>query len=187
MSGGSSKVAAGWPVCCVPVLAAVLVLVAAAGASATPGQLDPSFGVRGIGGGKLGPHFAETSFEAVAEEPDGSLLATRDGNVRRYLANGTLDLGFAPQSSELSPAEATQADGKRLVAQDTGGEIRRLNPDGTPDTSFNGGTSEPTASYWVRIIVPLPSGQILVAGAADRPVGKSGPTAGRTTGTSRCA
>jgi uncharacterized delta-60 repeat protein len=157
-------------------LATVLVLAAVAGASATPGQLDPSFGVHGIGGGELGPHYAESRFEAVAEEPDGSLLATRDGTVRRYLANGTLDPGFAPQNSELPPAEATQADGKRLVAQDSGqeGKIRRLNPDGTPDTSFNGGTSEPTASYWVRIIVPLPSGQILVAGTADRLLGRSG-------------
>ncbi|HZO06736.1 MAG TPA: hypothetical protein VFB52_10130 [Solirubrobacterales bacterium] len=147
-------------------------LVAQAGTAG--GGLDRAFGVRGFGGGELGPHHVTTSFGAVAEQPDGSLLVTRDETRRRYLADGTLDPGFPPQKVEPSPLEVTLPDGRRLVRGKASGTIARLNPDGTPDPSFHGGESEPTASYFPRYFVPLPSGQILVAGEANRLVGKSG-------------
>lgn len=140
-------------------------------AGAAGGGIDRSFGVHGFGGGELGPHYVETSFGAIAEQPDGSLLATRSEIRRRYLANGTLDPGFPPQKVEWKPPEVTLPDGKRLVAGVSGGTVARFNVDGTPDLSFHGGVSEPTASYAVRFIVPLPSGKVLVAGEANRPIG----------------
>jgi Domain of unknown function (DUF5122) beta-propeller len=47
------------------------------------------------------------------------------------------------------------------------GRIQRLNPDGSPDASFNGGESEPTLGsiYSIRQIEVLRSGKILVAGS----------------------
>lgn len=148
--------------CCAPPVA---------GASA---GLDRSFGARGFGGGELGPHYAQTSFGAVVEQPGGLLLAAREEVMRRYLPNGALDPGFAPQRVESPPPEATQPDGKRLVRGADGGTVLRFNADGSPDHGFHGGVSERVASYWVRFIVPLPSGKILVAGEADRPSGRSG-------------
>ncbi|HEX6152154.1 MAG TPA: hypothetical protein VFZ19_01405 [Solirubrobacterales bacterium] len=153
-------------------LAAALLCCAPAPAGA--GGIDRSFGVRGFGGGELGSHYAQTSFGTIVEQPDGSLLATRDETLRRYLANGALDPAFAPQKVESKPPEVTLPDGKRLLRGEVSGAVARLNPDGTPDLSFHGGESEPTASYWPQYFVPLPSGKILVAGEADRTLGTKG-------------
>lgn len=153
-------------------IAMLCVLVPQAGAAG--GGIDRSFGVRGFGGGELGPHYLQTSLGAIVEQPDGSLLATRNEVRRRYLANGALDPGFAPQKVEWKPPEVTLPDGKRLVASVTGGTVARFNPDGTPDGSFHGGVSEQTAPNSVRFMVPLPSGKILVAGEANRPTGAKG-------------
>lgn len=175
MQGGTSKLAAVRRISRALIAGAAVAAILATSADAAPGQLDQSFGMGGIGGGELGPHYPDINFEAITENPDGTLLATRRYELRRYLADGSLDLGFPPRRREREPPTATQADGKVLVVPESArGTISRLNPDGTLDTSFNGGTSQPGASYSVRAIIPLPSGQILVAGQADKPVGKSG-------------
>lgn len=147
----------------VAAVAALFVILAPA-ATAAPGQLDRSFGLRGIGGGELGPHYGGTWFETVSEEADGSLLAVRDGTLRRYLPSGALDVAFPPRRPPARQL-ATLADGKVLLPGDDG-RIRRLNADGTPDTGFNGGESEPAPSeISIQAIEILASGKILVAGS----------------------
>ena len=108
-----------------------------------PGQLDPSFGHHGIGGGLLEPHYPETAFESVDAEPNGFLIAVRRGIMRRYSANGVLDTSFKPRKPTYPGPQATQPDGK-VVKGGKESRLARLNPDGTLDPSFHGGESEPT-------------------------------------------
>ncbi len=149
-------------------LAAVLVPALLPSASrAAPGSLDPSFGMDGFAGESLEPHFDATSFIEVAEEPDGSILATpRWHPVLHYFADGRLDTGFQPPERVPVEAKAIQADGKRLEpSAPSGGEkIKRVNPDGSLDESFNGGESQRFHLYRISTILVLPSGKILVTG-----------------------
>jgi uncharacterized delta-60 repeat protein len=133
------------------ILFAVAALAAAPPALAAPGQVDRSFGERGTATADLGPHYEETSFEAISALGDGATLATRERLVRRFLADGSLDTGFAPQQAPDKPSEyrVQLPSGKTLVA---GQEItygiktmtyeigvRQLNSDGSPDLSYGGG------------------------------------------------
>jgi uncharacterized delta-60 repeat protein len=132
-------------------LAVAAALVAAAPAAAAPGQVDRSFGAGGIATAELGPHYEETSFEAISALGDGATLATREHLVRRFLANGSLDTGFAPQQApdKLSEFRVQLPSGKTLVAVQevwvfgksaiTEISVRRLNPDGSTDNAYGGG------------------------------------------------
>jgi len=159
---------------CLVAAVAFLALAAASPASAAT-FLDPTFGVDGIGGGRLESHYRPTGFDAAVEQADGSLRIARDGVVVNLLSNGQSDLGFQSHPApETYPVRATQADGKTLVDGGTAQPgIQRLNTDGTPDASFHGGESEAIPAVWdVRQIVPRSSGKILVAGSADTSEGK---------------
>jgi uncharacterized delta-60 repeat protein len=132
--------------------------------------------MQGIGGGQIGPSFKTTSFAVISADPDGSLLAGRDGTLRRYLPNGALDPSFPPRAEppESLPLQVKQPDGKILISTESG-RIRRLNPDGTPDLTFHGGESEPTLDRrgWSLRITVLHSGKILVAGTTLFSPGKT--------------
>jgi uncharacterized delta-60 repeat protein len=162
MGTGSTCVSALRRLSAAAALSVLLLALIAAPAVARPGQLDRSFGRDGIGGGTLGPHYPETGFYAVAEQPDGTILGEREGATRLFSATGVLQAEPRHEYRGLPPARAVQADGKVL---EVGPEDRvaRFTADGAPDPSFHGGVSEP-AGIFITALLPLPSGKILVAG-----------------------
>jgi uncharacterized delta-60 repeat protein len=140
--------------------------------------------------GRINPtNSVDTSFrplvggpvEALALQADGKILVggrftSLDANVQNYIgrlnSNGTRDTsfqaGYEPNSTVY--VMLVQPDGKILV----GGSftrlgtinrnyIARLNPDGTPDSSFNPGASA-DAGGLVHALAVQPDGKILVGG-----------------------
>jgi len=139
-------------------------------ALAVPGSVDPTFGTEGIIRTKLGPHYETTSFTSLKTESEGGLLATRDGKIRRYEANGSLDPSFEPQKAPEYQADAVEGDGRDLIVEqveNVGHEatrLKRLNADGTPDIAFGEGGKSEAVPFDIEEIAPLPSGKILVGG-----------------------
>ncbi len=107
----------------------------------------------------------------------GGLFTTLGVQSRKFIgrlnADGTLDTSFDPGAGGSYPyvySLAVQADGKILVGgrfSTLGGQSRtnigRLNPDGTPDTSFNPGAAGGSVPY-VASLVAQADGTILVGG-----------------------
>lgn len=90
--------------------------------------------------------------------------------LMHYRADGSADSGLPPEPvMQPEPVEATQEDGRLLVAGSEGcclgGWLERRDPGGSPDTSFGTGGKSDSVPFAIKEIVPLPSGQILVAGA----------------------
>ncbi|HJU26492.1 MAG TPA: delta-60 repeat domain-containing protein [Rhodanobacteraceae bacterium] len=162
-------------------------------AQAAPGNLDPSFGLRG----RVVTDFDNSTdiANAVAVQPDGKLVVAgttytnndfseEDFALARYNPDGTLDTGFGsngrvttdfPGLAAVVSAVLVQPDGKILVA---GGafplftflgnfELARYNPDGSLDTSFGSGgivtTHFPQGSYAFALALQ-PDGRIVAAG-----------------------
>ncbi|HXJ55645.1 MAG TPA: Calx-beta domain-containing protein [Verrucomicrobiae bacterium] len=150
------------------------------------GQIDPSFNP-----GSFEPRSFWTasrndiSVQALALQPDGrilvagafhSLAGNRSDRVTRLLRDGSPDPTFfravaAAETNQnaFASALALQPDGKILVGGQfsslqgaAAGGLIRLNPDGTPDVTFQAQLG-PGAS--VRTIRVLPDGDILVGGA----------------------
>jgi uncharacterized delta-60 repeat protein len=103
------------------------------------------------GNGKFNQDFDSKEFvDAVAIQPDGKIVVAghdafaNRGIVARFLPNGAREISgfnnyyFAPVGSELKDL-ALQPDGKILITGSLNGDAAffRLNPTGTPDTSFN--------------------------------------------------
>lgn len=164
--------------------AVALLLALAPGASARlRGELDPSFG----DGGKvlfgLGPTYANSGYSAIARQPDGSLVfagqtESLQGNfieravlVQRRLPDGRLDPSFHRVIDEDGSFSLTglavQPDGDVLYTTggEYGGEVRRLNPNGTPDTSYGkrGAAAVPLEPLFLAVD---PEGRTVVAGTA---------------------
>jgi uncharacterized delta-60 repeat protein len=158
------------------------------------GSLDPTFGMGGtVTTAVGGPRDRAT---AVALQPDGKLVvAGRAGDyeaavfaVARYKPDGSLDMGFGQggivtaslEGYDEGQALAVQADGKLLVAGESGDPIGRrpwnfallrYGPDGQPDPGFGtrspGVTTTPIGSSSIgRAIAVLPAGRIVVVGEA---------------------
>jgi hypothetical protein len=118
------------------------------------GQLDPSFGH----GGRVlfghGPSFAKAGYDAVALQPDGAAVfaghtesiqgkyVERAVLIQRWLPNGRLDPSFhrvADKGAGFgSTGLALQPDGDVLytAGESYTGAVKRLLPNGTPDTAF---------------------------------------------------
>ena len=151
-----------------------LLIVGVPSALAAPGDVDSSFGTDGLVQTDLGASFESIQFDALTAEAEGRFLVTREkvgggggpATVRRFEPDGAVDPSFPPKPPATQP-RAVQQDSKVLVVEaDSGRQLTRLNPDGTPDTTFGpGGHSEQT-SLPIQFILPLPSGKILVAGLA---------------------
>jgi uncharacterized delta-60 repeat protein len=143
-------------------LALLLLLLGASVAAGRPGQLDGSFGHHGTGGGGLGAHFQQTYFYSVEEAPNGSILAGRDELLRRFSPSGDFKGRSHDSYVEPAPVRVVGADGKILEASH-GSQVKRLNPDGTVDTSFNGGETK-ELGFYVQALQLLPSGEVMAAG-----------------------
>ena len=166
-------------------LFALVPLGASAAASAPlAGDLDSSFGNGGV--------VTQGPGDAIAVQPDGTIVVGGGYTLARYLPDGSPDPSFGDGGSvALSGAYiravALQPDGKIVVAGTGGGSggpeyvfsqfmVARYNSNGSPDTSF--GTNgivdttipEPGTPYQsseATALAILPNGDILAAGIAD--------------------
>jgi uncharacterized delta-60 repeat protein len=141
------------------------------------GALDVDFDP-GEGTAFAGP-FGNAVVFAIALQPDGKILiggdfGVYDGTPRSYVArlkaNGSLDPDFDPGSVALQPVRTitVQPDGKIIIGGDyisldgvNRTHIARLNPDGTPDPSF-----DPPLTFTpsIRTSALQPDGRIIIAG-----------------------
>jgi hypothetical protein len=114
----------------------------------------------GIVAPSLGVHFQETQFSSVAAGA-GGIVAQRDTQLESYLPDGSPDPAVPPR--ELAPYARfiPLADGASLIADQS--NLTLLNPDGSTDASFGGGTVEAPLS--TQQALRLPSGKILLAAA----------------------
>jgi uncharacterized delta-60 repeat protein len=124
-------------------------------APSAAGDLDASFGGYGQNGRVLNDWNASGTIRDAAVLPDGSAIVVgTDGQdivVARYDADGQLDPGFGDNGSVSVPfgspaiahAVAIYPDGKILIGGAVGNgaardfALARLNPDSTPDNSFD--------------------------------------------------
>jgi uncharacterized delta-60 repeat protein len=142
------------------------------------GALDAAFGT----GGKARVDFGDTEFGfAAARQADGRIVVAgrslgSGAVVARLLANGTLDPDFDGDGRLMLPgggearAVLVQPDSKIVVTGNPGlsevTTVTRLNPNGSPDTTFNGdGTA--TIDFGASGAVLQPDGKIVVAGTAQ--------------------
>jgi uncharacterized delta-60 repeat protein len=147
--------------------------------TAAPGDLDPTFGVSGkvIGSGY-------GSYD-VAIQPDGKIVTVGGAaggsegpqiTIARYNINGSPDTTFGGTGRvfidhyQIAIDVAIQPDGKIVVASrnpdgDVGGEVIRLNSDGSLDTSF--GTNGIVDGFLPSVAATLPEGKLLIAGASS--------------------
>jgi uncharacterized delta-60 repeat protein len=137
-------------------LSLVIALIAAPGASAAPGDLDPGFGSGGMV--RLLESHEESYADAVAAQPDGKIVVAgnekENAVVLRLLPNGEPDPGFGaggkvttvvPTGFSGFRAVTLQPDGRIVAVGEAKGAttadflIARYNSDGSPDGSFGGG------------------------------------------------
>jgi uncharacterized delta-60 repeat protein len=168
-----------------PLVALALLLCVAPQAAAKAGDLDSTFGNKGI--------FAATSLSeanAVAIQSDGKIVVAGAGASNgdflvRLNINGTLDssfgsggiASFAPQQISFGFfALAIQSDGKIVAAADgalNGREavmqVARVNTDGSLDTSFGSGGFTGAIDFPLESgnLALQPDGKILVAAGVD--------------------
>jgi uncharacterized delta-60 repeat protein len=148
---------------------------------AQAGQLDLSFGSNGIFSSSFNnssPAFATSA----ALQSDGKIVvggeAGNPGIVVRLNSNGTLDTSFASGGvfsiryrdvQNVTTGVAIQADG-RILAVGTGlpsgGQLIRLNANGSFDTSF-GNNGSVFLSLTPAALALQPDGKIIVDGAID--------------------
>lgn len=148
------------------------------------GSLDTTFGSNGLTVLDLG---TETNVNSLVLQPDGRILAAGDfgrtsgGFLARLSADGTVDatfgsggsvvVTFAPTTNaSVARGMALQSDGRIVIAgrsaQNAIG-VARLLADGTPDTSFGGGSGWVTPNLYLtqqggKVLVQ-PDGRIVVA------------------------
>lgn len=156
-------------------------LVLANNALSAPGDLDTSFATDQLYKGQfeLIANADQWSMASVALQPDGKIVAAAAFRLIRLTPDGTLDPSFNSTGViALGPSAfgvgfqdvAIQPDGK-IIACARGDSatdpnrrpsLRRWNPDGTPDTSFNGNGIVLLPSY-PRDLDLDDTGRILVA------------------------
>jgi len=163
-------------------VAATLILAALpALAWAQAGHLDNSFGSNGIFASTFNnssPVFATS----VALQADGKIIvggeAGNPGIILRLNSNGTVDNTFGTAGlvsirfrdvDNFTVAVAVQTDGK-ILAVGTGlpggGQLVRLNPNGSLDTSF-GSNGSVFLTSTPSVLALQPDGKILTSGAAS--------------------
>jgi len=120
---------------------------------------------------------ADGEIEKVLNQPDNKLIIsgvfhTYNGASAKYVArlleDGTLDAGFNPDPSVGRGfiASAIYPDGKIVVVDKYEGYIKRLNTDGSIDTSFNAlRFNNSWEDFKISQLVLLPDGKIVVGGS----------------------
>ena len=144
--------------------AALALIRAPVASAALPGDIDPHFGTNGFTYTEVSLP-PGGSITALRIQPDGKIVAAGgsltndvsgwDFTVARYLPNGSIDTGFGSggivrlaigQTIDTVRALAIRPDGKIVIGGYTDWShpvprfaIARLNPNGTPDTTFGNG------------------------------------------------
>jgi uncharacterized delta-60 repeat protein len=159
--------------------------VGAPTALATPVRVDRSFGRAGVAAPDIGPSYGQGWFTSVSQQLDGRILATYEPAVNegsptlhRYLPDGEADPTFPPQPAPPTApgTRVTLEDGSVLVASNgyNEGRLERINPDGTPDTTYGYQGRSEAVPFPISRIVTLPSGQVVVGGARTYQAGGHG-------------
>ena len=183
---GRTAAAGRWALGVSP-LAALAVALSVGLAVGAPGDLDASFDADGK---RTIDYGSNDSAQAVALQPDGKILLAGFGGsttamtVTRLNPNGSDDMSFDGDGTssvdlggdDRAYALALQPDGKIVIVGETSPVIgfgpdiavARLNPNGSPDASFNG-TGARVIDYGLtfdrgRAVAIQPDGKILVAG-----------------------
>jgi len=138
---------------------AICGLASLAGIAGAETAATSAHGPSGVVAPSLGTHFQETSFSSVAAQPGGGLVAKRGEQLESYLADGAPDPAAPPRKLGPYSRAIPLADGSTLIASES--KLTRLNPDGSTDTSFGGGTVK--APIAVEQAMQLPSGKLLIA------------------------
>ncbi len=144
------------------------------------GTLDEGFLI-GAGGVSGQPGvYVDVSVKALVIQADGKVIVggdftTVNGSPRKRLArlnaNGSLDDGFQPGDGVEGQVRALafQPDGKVLIGGGqyainglANGSLRRLTADGSPDGTFDSGTS---VNHDVYCIASQPDGKVLIGGS----------------------
>jgi uncharacterized delta-60 repeat protein len=150
--------------------------------AASPGSLDPSFGVAGkVVTNVLG----EESIADIAVHSDGRIVAslfssgTQDFTLVRYLANGSLDTSFGGDgivltdfgnSGEVARSVVVQPDGKTVAC---GGQsafstdIARYTTTGQLDTSFDSDGRQRIGNVGCRELALQSDGKIIGVGSSQ--------------------
>jgi uncharacterized delta-60 repeat protein len=148
----------------------------ARGGGARPGTLERQFAVGGILSRDFGPEPGSGGGRQVVLQPDGrELIRTSNGQIGRFLPDGSLDTGFGEGGylTHLNAAQlALTADGRIAVAGVTGSPsatatVSRFLPDGAPDPSFGDGGSVTVTppvplSGSPKALFTLPDGSLLL-------------------------
>ncbi len=162
----------------------LLILSTSTSLFAQDGTLDESFNGVGYTLTDLSGNFDEAN--AVIEQPDGKIVIAGIANEQiglvRYNADGSLDNSFDTDGKviialgDYATAEdmVLQDDGKIIIAgvvigNDEGILLARINPDGSPDTSFDDdgiyiGDFDAYCSSEAYALALQPDGKILVTG-----------------------
>jgi uncharacterized delta-60 repeat protein len=164
-------------------------------AQAAPGELDTSYG---LGTGKSLTNFGGSSDDlgnAVALQPDGKIIVAGGSNlngsydfaVARLLnPEGTIDPSYGGGTGkslagfggyDIASAVALQPDGKIVLAgfslsgSSNFAVARLLNPEGTFDSDYGGGSGRSLADFGgddtATALALQPDGMIVVAGVSD--------------------
>lgn len=145
---------------------------------------DRDFGDEGVVRASFGPTFEEgLSFIAPSLEPDGSItaLGQRSGARRSHVLSSLVRFSPGGESQRIRSFPHTTV----AIARDAAGgwaripgsegvseHVERLEPDGRVDRSFGHplgkrGWGSDQAGFQIDTLLPLPSGEVLVAGGED--------------------
>jgi uncharacterized delta-60 repeat protein len=142
------------------------------------GTRDTNFNIgTGVGGA--------TAPSALRVQPDGKILVAGDftsvngvpmNRIARLKPDGSLDSEFTPGqgADRLVACLALQSDGRILIGGDFNQidrlqrrPVARLNPDGTPDATFDPGTG-PAFNSLITALAVQSDGKVLINGSRER-------------------
>ena len=151
--------------------AAGLFLVSVVAAFSQGGSVDPSFASSSVPNGSVLASAQQSDLKILVAGSFTQIGSITRIRIARLNADGSLDSTFNPGSGPNQRVNhiALQADGKILIAgsfTSVAGISRpglaRLNPDGTPDLSFN--AVPQVAGQDITTIAVYPGGKVLVGG-----------------------
>jgi uncharacterized delta-60 repeat protein len=184
-SGASFREIGGWLVLTAWLLWAVSATGQGEVAGAAALRPDPGFGENGVVRSNLGPTFEEgANFSAPSVEADGSIVALAQRSEARRLHGRSSLVRYSPSGGKstrirtfptTTVAIARDAAGRWVQAAESGGfgeRVERLEPDGRIDRSFGHrvgkrGWASDRAGFQIEALLPLPTGEVLVAGSGS--------------------
>jgi uncharacterized delta-60 repeat protein len=154
-------------------------------AGAAPLRPDPGFGENGVVRASLGPTFEKgLNFSAPSVEPDGSIAALAQRSKAGRLHGRSSLVRYSPSGGKsmrirtfpnTTVGIARDAAGRWVQVSESGGlseRVERFEPDGRIDRSFGHrlgkrGWASDLAGFQIETLLPLPSGEVFVAGGGS--------------------